>query len=99
MTTIAQVREGLTHVGQQLAAGTAMSAEVMGSVLAQLVVFFDIVSRFKVNHQNFANQVVTEVSKHQGMLDVLAARPSGADRAKQSGILESKAVSNLSSLG
>ena len=61
MTTITRVREGLAHVGQQLAAGTAMSAEVMASVLTQLVVFMDIVTRLESDQQVLTTQVASEV--------------------------------------
>ena len=37
MATIAQLKEGVTHFGQQLAAGTALTAGLVGDVLMQMV--------------------------------------------------------------
>ena len=87
MATTVQVREGLMHVGQQLAAGTAMSAEVMGNVLTQLVAFTDIVTGLESNHQVLTTQVASEVggikekiAQQQGALEVMAKRGGNADR-------------------
>ena len=59
MATIAQVREGITHIGQQLASGVELSAEIMGSVLQQLVVFVDIVTRMESEHHALTTQVTS----------------------------------------
>ena len=107
MATIAQVREGLSHVGQQLTAGATMTTEIMGSVLAQLVVFVGIVTRLESDQQMLTTQMTTEVggirdriTQQQGALDLMVRNGGGPDRThRPRGILESKAVSNLSMLG
>ena len=107
MATIAQVREGVTHLGQQLAAGTAVSAAFLGEVLTQLVIFMDIVGRMEQDQSRPTTQVAVEVGsikekaqQQQGALEVLASRPGGGDRPHHNrSILDSKAVCNLSSLG
>ena len=106
MATIAQVKEGLTQVGQQLAAGTAMSAEIMGSVLAQLVLFMDIMTKLESGHQVLNTQVVAEFGEmkqqvlvHQGAIEVLTARPEKGHTGGARGILENKSVTSLPMLG
>ena len=63
MATTAQVKEGLMKIGQQLEAGKAMSAEIMGRVLAQLVPFMDIMARLESGHQVLSTQVAAEFSE------------------------------------
>ena len=107
MATIAQVRDGLAHLAGQLAVGTAVTAELLGSILTQLVVFADVVSRLENDQRTLTTQVAAEVgsikekaTQQQGALEVLASRPGGADRPHRTrSILESKAVGNLPSLG
>ena len=107
MATIAHVKDGLTHLGGQLAAGTVVTAELLGSILTQLVVFADVVSRLENSQHTLTTQVAVEVgslrekaTQQQGALEVLASRPGGGDRPHHTrSILESKAVCNLSSLG
>ena len=107
MATIAQVREGITHVGQQLAAGVDLTADIVGSVLQQLVVLVDIITRMESDHHVLTTQVTSEVggikeriANQQGALEVVMKRGGSSDREhRPRGILESKAVSNLSMLG
>ena len=107
MATLAQVKDGLTHLGGQLTAGTAITAEFLASVLTHLVVFADVVGRLESDHHRLTTQTAAEVggikeraSQQQGALEVLMNRPdrSGGSPGTR-GILESKAVSGLSLLG
>ena len=103
MVTIGQVREGLPHAGQQLTSGATMTAEMMGSVLAQLVVFADIVTRMETDQQMLNTQMTTEVggirdrlAQQQGALDVMVRNQGNAGREhRPRGILESKAVRRI----
>ena len=107
MATLAQVRDGITHLGGQLASGTALSAEFVGSILTQLVVVVDVLMGVEQDQGRLTSQVAAEVgsikekaAQQQGALEVLASRPGGGDRPHHTrSILESKAVCNLSSLG
>ena len=74
MTTTAQVKEGFMKVGQQLAAGTAMSAEIMGSVLAQLVQFVDIITKLESGHKVLNTQVMAEFGEIKQKVRVHAPR-------------------------
>ena len=81
MATITQVKEGLTHVGQQLAACAARTAEITGSVLTQLVVFVDIVTRLESDQHVLTTQVTSEVggikeriAHQQGALEAVMSR-------------------------
>ena len=107
MATIAQVREGITHVGQQLAAGVDLTADIVGSVLQQLVVLVDIVTRIDSDHHVLTTQVTSDVggikeiiANRQGALEVVMKRGGSSDREhRPRGIFVSKAVRNLSTLG
>ena len=87
MATIAQVREGITHVGQQLAAGVDLTADIVGSVLQQLVVLVDIITRMESDHHVLTTQVTSEVggikeriANQQGALEVVMKRGGNSDR-------------------
>ena len=82
-------------VGQQLASGTVMSAEIMGSVLAQLVLFVDIKTKLESGHRVLNTQVMAEFGEvkqkvlvHQGAIEVLTARPENGHTGRARGILE-----------
>ena len=81
MATLAQVKDGINHLGGQLAAGTVVTAELLGSILTQLVVIVDVVSRLESDQHSLTTQVAAEVgsireraSQQQGALEVLADR-------------------------
>ena len=81
MATLAQVRDGITHLGGQLASGTALSAEFVGSILTQLVVVVDVLMRVEQDQSRLTSQVAAEVgsikqraTQQQGALEVLANR-------------------------
>ena len=61
MATLAQVRDGITHLGGQLASGTALSAELVGSILTQLVVIVDVMMRAEQDHSKLQSQIALEV--------------------------------------
>ena len=78
MATLAQVRDGITHLGGQLASGTALSAELVGSILAQLVIVVDVLLRVEQDQSRLTTQVAMEVgsikdkaTQQQGMLDLM----------------------------
>ena len=107
MATLAQVRDGITHLGGQLASGTALSAELVGSILTQLVVIVDVLMQVEQSQSRLTNQVAVEVgsireraTQQQGALELLADRHGGRGSGPSArGILESRAVNGLSSLG
>ena len=107
MATLAQVRDGLSHLGGQIAAGSAVTVDTLGSIITQLIVFVDVMSRLETDHHTFVTQTAYEVggikekaAQQQGAMVVLMDKPGSKDKGPMHrGILESKAVSNLSNLG
>ena len=107
MATLAQVRDGLSHLGGQIAAGSAVTVDTLGSIITQLIVFVDVMSRLEGGHHQLTTQVAMEVgsikekaAQQQGALEVLAGSRGGRDSGSQHrGILESRAVGGLTRLG
>ena len=61
MATWAQIKEGLGHIRGQLVAGTAVTTEVLASVLAKLVVIADLAGRMEVEQNKMNVQLAIEI--------------------------------------
>ena len=106
MLNWAQVKEGISQVSTQLAAGTVTSADILKSVLPYILAVADIGIRMENDHANLGAQVVTEFGEvkqkvliHQGAIEVRTNKPAKSHTGGTRGILENKSVTNLPMLG
>ena len=83
MVNWAQVKEGISQVSTQLAAGTVTSADILKSVLPYISAVADLGIKMESNHANLGARVATEfveveqkVLMHQGAIEVLTNKPA-----------------------
>ena len=88
MTTIAQIKDGITHLGQQLAGGGTVTPSFIGEVLTQLVIFMEIMSKIETDQNRMNTQTIAEVggikeraAQQQGALEVLTNRSTTGDKS------------------
>ena len=93
-------------MNSQLTAGTAVTAEILMSVIAYLAAITDMGNRMESDHSKLNMQVTAEFEEvkqkvlvHQGAIEVLTARPERGHTGSARGILENKSVTSLPMLG
>ena len=94
------------HVNSQLAAGTAVTADVLMNVITFLAAIADLGSSLENDHSKLNMQVMGDFGEvkqkilmHQGAIEVLTTRPEKSQSGGTRGILENKSVTNLPTLG
>ena len=94
MTSLAQVKDGLSALGSQLQSGAEVTPDFVVKVLTQLVSFTDIVGRTEKDQQRLATEVPVEGEKLRTQIKLVATQMGaevGALRekaAQQQGAIE-----------